>query len=142
MEISRAAVAASISIHALREEGDGVQVREVHDVIIFQSTPSARRATSYRPHLGRCRFISIHALREEGDLDIGGFPFVTFRDFNPRPPRGGRQFYFLRGFIEQIISIHALREEGDALKIICAISIVRFQSTPSARRATYFGGHI
>ena len=56
-----------ISIHALREEGDGV----------FFGT------------IGRAA-ISIHALREEGDLS----PSVTSTRilyFYPRPPRGGRQ---------------------------------------------------
>ena len=36
---------------------------------LFQSTPSARRATLVEEHLGReVHGISIHALREEGDL--------------------------------------------------------------------------
>ena len=78
-----------ISIHALREEGDGLGVRFAVDaanfyprpprggrrelpqnVVVtfrFLSTPSARRAT--RPERGHCPCcqISIHALREEGD---------------------------------------------------------------------------
>ncbi len=36
----------------------------------------------------------------------------------------------------RIISIHALREEGDAVRIACARFCCKFQSTPSARRAT------
>ena len=57
-----------ISIHALREEGDG------HGVLIpmffngFLSTPSARRATGKDGSIGLSVDISIHALREEGDL--------------------------------------------------------------------------
>ena len=36
---------------------------------LFQSTPSARRATLVEEHLGReVHGISIHTLREEGDL--------------------------------------------------------------------------
>ena len=56
---------------------------------VFQSTPSARRAT--RPAQGKCAgwCISIHALREEGDL----------------------QLLLVRA--DDIISIHALREEGE-----------------------------
>ena len=57
----------AISIHALREEGDG----------------------GIGPHPGEIEVISIHALREEGDV-----PAVTAADahkyFYPRPPRGGR----------------------------------------------------
>ena len=34
---------------------------------VFQSTPSARRATARREGRGGTRPISIHALREEGD---------------------------------------------------------------------------
>ena len=102
---------------------------------IFQSTPSARRAT-LRPHVHpvpknyfnprpprggrrarrgtwqRQKQISIHALREEGD---GCAARVTDRqlNFNPRPPRGGRR-----------------------LRCSCHRSSAEFQSTPSARRAT------
>ena len=83
----RAAV--QISIHALREEGDeGIPERRLPgshfyprpprggrpklDVIRVQpykflSTPSARRATFYRPGRYLPGMISIHALREEGD---------------------------------------------------------------------------
>ena len=57
----------SISIHALREEGD----RTVHGdhllLNLFLSTPSARRATTAYRAVFRCRSISIHALREESD---------------------------------------------------------------------------
>ena len=34
-----------ISIHALREEGDGIIMDAVGSAMKFQSTPSARRAT-------------------------------------------------------------------------------------------------
>ena len=102
-----------ISIHALREEGDGTRKQQCTGLKSFQSTPSARRATS-------------------SDTK----QFCSVRNFNPRPPRGGRRVY---NHIENtaaifqstpsarratpenpvrteeiIISIHALREEGDA----------------------------
>ena len=61
-----------ISIHALREEGDQEITKVSYTSDIFQSTPSARRATKGGLHiLGRGE-ISIHALREEGDLDAPG----------------------------------------------------------------------
>ena len=78
-----------ISIHALREEGDGFEVA-----------------------CGLVGFISIHALREEGDplrLEINTRP----PNFNPRPPRGGRLAFWIRSIYTE-----------------------EFQSTPSARRAT------
>ena len=78
-----------ISIHALREEGDGAHLDVAVDTHEFLSTPSARRATLEgfnlddnvkflsTPSARRATFktvatrlmpeISIHALREEGD---------------------------------------------------------------------------
>ena len=145
-----------ISIHALREEGDisltpdftkcfyfnprpprggrpgplcgyGRQLvfqstpsarRATKDVLdflfslVFQSTPSARRATERWYDRVADLVISIHALREEGDREQT--PAEAGNNyFNPRPPRGGRRESRLRA--------------GETLP---------FQSTPSARRAT------
>ena len=58
--------------------------------LLFLSTPSARRATSF------------------GNTSNG-----LWGNFYPRPPRGGRLARFLRGWQSRCISIHALREEGD-----------------------------
>ena len=58
--------------------------------------------------------ISIHALREEGDRS-GPTTVVPVRNFNPRPPRGGRPDFCDPVYIVVPISIHALREEGDQL---------------------------
>ena len=64
--LSRAVMFQLISIHALREEGDGLSC-------LFQQG----------------EFISIHALREEGDPRPSlSSPLSTY--FYPRPPRGGR----------------------------------------------------
>ena len=101
----------SISIHALREEGDlrglpasgrssyfnprpprGGRLRGYAPsgrYCSFQSTPSARRATKPVLRAARVTVISIHALREESDAPA---------------PR-------LRHKVD--ISIHALREESD-----------------------------
>ena len=147
----------TISIHALREEGDSLVQCRFHCGKKFQSTPSARRATgraccfqpvsSYfnpRPPRGgrlipfwcaatRQRFQSTPSARratehpprkQKGDtfqstpsarratcvLASGG---RCWRNFNPRPPRGGRPY-------------------EDTGKIVAVL----FQSTPSARRAT------
>ena len=57
----------TISIHALREEGDpGIGAKYFYDHI-FLSTPSARRATQWWTAAVQSPPISIHALREEGD---------------------------------------------------------------------------
>ena len=125
-----------ISIHALREEGDGPAHSSNTLPVQFLSTPSARRATPAgwtqpqadgdfypRPPRGgrplavwiaeRKEHISIHALREEGDktaLHRGD----NSSNFYPRPPRGGRPPDPGKIFPQTRISIHALREEGDA----------------------------
>ena len=106
-------------------------------VILFLSTPSARRATQQSTRNGKRMIISIHALREEGDVLQSGFSCLYQRflstpsarratdpsaiaehgkdNFYPRPPRGGRH------------APHYSLQISD-----------RFLSTPSARRATYF----
>ena len=66
---SAASAVCTISIHALREEGDPT--------------------TSYM--FSCLQVISIHALREEGDaLHIEHYPVKW--NFYPRPPRGGRPY--------------------------------------------------
>ena len=101
-----------ISIHALREEGDGITDQTYDYVEQFLSTPSARRATRTAKMLATAsRFlstpsarratrlvryccavlkISIHALREEGDrTPCANRTRPT--NFYPCPPRGGRR---------------------------------------------------
>ncbi len=108
----RSSATSSISIHALREEGDPVSAVFCGN-LLFLSTPSARRATQRFLDIGRrgfhfyprpprggrlpagailaaLRLISIHALREEGDLKPYHLVHVHL-NFYPRPPRGGRQ---------------------------------------------------
>ena len=59
-------------------------------IIVFLSTPSARRAT-YHVHAITVRGrISIHALREEGDSSFAKRRKSVLY-FYPRPPRGGRR---------------------------------------------------
>ena len=110
---NRGFVDADISIHALREEGDPPLTKRLLLFILFLSTPSARRAT--------CS--SSTCIRPP-------------KDFYPRPPRGGRHQHCKGLRHERRISIHALREEGDASGLFHCASMVKFLSTPSARRAT------
>ena len=123
-----------ISIHALREEGDGdcVRVDEVGCISIHALREEGDGWLSVRSSVTR---ISIHALREEGDSTtftalcrtskflstpsarratrIAQHIKVLDCDFYPRPPRGGR------------------------LTHPCSLGCPsRFLSTPSARRAT------
>ena len=103
-----------ISIHALREEGDGICFEDEFFDIQFLSTPSVRRATWTFQQTVSVSRISIHALREEGD-----------------PPA----FQILPG--RPVISIHALREEGDSATARQSLRWHGFLSTPSVRRATH-----
>ena len=126
----------SISIHALREEGD-YKPRATRMVSsVFLSTPSARRATEV-PVASGCgsRFLSTpSARRATGSSRLQN---AGYSDFYPRPPRGGRLTagawssplsLFLstpsarratqqlhQFFVCHVISIHALREEGDRI---------------------------
>ena len=79
--------------------------------------------------------ISIHALREEGDAHPGvSGTLPTY--FNPRPPRGGR-LYDREGQAPEIEfqSTPSARRATWAVTFITAAEVL-FQSTPSARRAT------
>ena len=71
-----------------------VTVAAKSGLLIFLSTPSARRATA-------CTTASTR----------------PSTDFYPRPPRGGRRGRRSRRSPHREISIHALREEGDALRV-------------------------
>ena len=83
-------MAKTISIHALREEGDVGGIPFPKQPGEFLSTPSARRATP-----------------------PAAAPVSSMSDFYPRPPRGGRQGGRHSRRSPHMISIHALREEGD-----------------------------
>ena len=82
------------------------------DLQSFQSTPSVWRATFWFMPMTYVEPISIHALRVEGDLNLSRF-IVRYRNFNPRPPCGGR-----------LPGIGIPRRQ------------MAFQSTPSVWRAT------
>ena len=102
----------NISIHALREEGDGGDGLRLRHLWNFYPRP---------PRGGRPVF-SVAAKSQQ--------------HFYPRPPRGGRRGTFVRCLNDCIISIHALREEGDEPDTAKAGCMEIFLSTPSARRAT------
>ena len=79
-----------ISIHVLREEDDPRASAGKDAAVQFLSTSSARRTT------------------DRVCVDV-----QAFRDFYPRPPRGGRRSPLWRIHIQAAISIHVLREEDD-----------------------------
>ena len=103
-----------ISIHALRGESD--QMAHILAALMpeFQSTPSARRATRRRPEE---RLYRLH--------------------FNPRPPRGGRRGF--NDFLLLVGDFNPRPPRGERLTGNVDLNhAYKFQSTPSARRATMF----
>ena len=148
---------AKISIHALREEGDGITAVDFRGIAKFLSTPSARRATTNSCGLTAFLAISIHALREEGDLPPawqspthphfyprpprGGRPrthenLLFHRNFYPRPPRGGRPAHGSgRETRTEFLSTPSARR-ATVTSQVPVFSGREFLSTPSARRAT------
>ena len=82
---------------------------------IFQSTPSARRATQLHALSTEVVVISIHALREEGDLTPDGI-FGEGTEFQSTPSARRATECPAQKADPQAISIHALREEGDAFE--------------------------
>ena len=109
--------ALTISIHALREEGDqhgGDAAVSTQNISIHALREEGDPGQRWRVHA--C-MISIHALREEGDFRRKAAGIQTY-DFYPRPPRGGRRIATAGGDIS-----------------------IQFLSTPSARRATPPGHH-
>ena len=79
-----------ISIHALREEGDPQSRLRRPPVLLFLSTPSARRATVAKgTAMALVEFLSTpSARRATRGLSVYS---RACRYFYPRPPRGGRQ---------------------------------------------------
>ena len=103
----------SISIHALRREGDA----------------------ALKPRLTVSESISIHALRREGDRNISESCSAAYCISIHALRREGDRNISESCSAAYCISIHALRREGDAGGINFA-KRVSFQSTPSAGRAT------
>ncbi len=85
----------------------------------------------------KMKVISIRAPRAGGD--IAGSPSVCgLKNFNPRPPCGGRpQLQFL-GISAPTISIRAPRAGGDAKSVQYKKDFKKFQSAPPVRGATHF----
>ena len=133
-----------ISIHALREEGDSLVQCRFHCGKKFLSTPSARRATNSAcaRHATQSIFLSTPSARRATGTDLATLsPQEVFLSTPSarRATRGRRRDLEAGGQI----SIHALREEGDVFPVERAVARYLFLSTPSARRATdQFGGFL
>ena len=93
-QLARLPVRCAISIHALRVEGDPHKRLMYQSHFVFLSTPSGWRATRGARDKRDSVRISIHALRVEGDPCVDRFISPVTPYFYPRPPGGGRHFYF------------------------------------------------
>ena len=107
------AATTTISIHALRVEGDENPSKPTENPQSISI--HALRVEGDRGHYRRAATgdISIHALRVEGDA-----PMEIYRNLTTN------------------ISIHALRVEGDGVTVCTAVTRAKFLSTPSGWRAT------
>ena len=114
----------SISIHALREEGDPGPPSGICREEEFLSTPSARRATQ-RYRTGYFYMTNFYPRPPRGGRLLLRYFFAHFSDFYPRPPRGGRRILDEFNASTQEISIHALREEGD-LYVLPAFAVEKY----------------
>ncbi len=103
----------TISIHALREEGDRLMVLVFRAVTLFLSTPSARRATRVRLvcTCGTFRFLSTPSARR-ATLPSHAFSFSFLFLSTPSARRATFYLHYIT-LCFFCISIHALREEGD-----------------------------
>ena len=132
----RSVAARPISIHALREEGDGKESSSPQPSTDFYPRPPRGGRPPKIKNPPMLQTISIHALREEGDpkpdhewpgihvisihaLREEGDARKSWRRttrsyFYPRPPRGGQPSAYGYLGCRLQISIHALREEGDS----------------------------
>ena len=79
----------SISIHALREEGDKKPLDGDIIGVSFLSTPSARRATYCLPAT-LILYDNFYPRPPRGGRLCCRRMLASGRDFYPRPPRGGR----------------------------------------------------
>ena len=83
----------SISIHALREEGDRRLLGQRFRLKLFLSTPSARRATyeCFKRRIKPNVFLSTPSARRATGSEQT--PWRQHDNFYPRPPRGGRRCF-------------------------------------------------
>ena len=125
----------SISIHALRGEGDYHTPLPQQIYYNFNPRPPWGGRQRCAKHLLSHRRISIHALRGEGDETIPTRR-LTKSNFNPRPPWGGRRFSTA---IELDDNNFNPRPPWGGRQIIrhSQSIIFLFQSTPSVGRATF-----
>ena len=127
--------AEAISIHALREEGDGFARRRKHDPKDFYPRPPrGGRRTKRWKNSGGGKFLSTPSARRATHRPSVRRPSPA--NFYPRPPRGGRRPPAPQsaGNTGLFLSTPSARRATEMVKLLPAW--MQFLSTPSARRAT------
>ena len=119
----------SISIHALREEGDRYFLGQSQQAQDFYPRPP--RGGRQQRNGWRSPIQYFYPRPPRGGRPAHGVHHTGFKtDFYPRPPRGGRLLHGLPQGRAQKISIHALREEGDSLPSTTPASSKNFYPRP------------
>ena len=124
----------SISIHALRKEGDATArpsyPRESH---FYPRPPQGGRRIRYAPISVGKEFLSTPSARRATASRCAGVPLR--KDFYPRPPRGGRRAQVYPVVLQR--DFYPRPPRGGRLSPSCVYALHwKFLSTPSARRAT------
>ena len=154
---------ASISIHALREEGDTSSVSLAAAAFYFYPRPPRGGRPIGVPGASMFKPISIHALREEGDraaeiLDpdhrisihalreegdgAASMRFPLRAYFYPRPPRGGRRFVeFFIGKLAEFLSTPSARRATKAQDLKRAIELISIHALREEGDGCAFSGH-
>ena len=125
-----------ISIHAPREGGDGNAVQAAAASTEFQSTPPARGATCRGAGAVR-RTSHFNPRPPRGGRRVSASILKPLLfNFNPRPPRGGRRRRIFQFRRNPYFNPRPPRG-GRPIRTVCSCRVIRFQSTPPARGATY-----
>ena len=129
----------SISIHALREEGDSLPWPSAPSRGYFYPRPPRGGRLEEFSEGNSSKVISIHALREEGD-QLRVLSRTTLLYFYPRPPRGGR--LLPNHSTISIVNFYPRPPRGGRpTQLSDYLITTQFLSTPSARRATRWRQH-
>ena len=125
-----------ISILSLYAEGDRARINFIASHIIFQSSPSMQRETSYVNDACASSFdISILSLYAEGDIFVN--PFRSNSDISILSLYAEGDLYNSYHYQRQTgISILSLYAEGDMSNILRSALKKPFQSSPSMQRET------
>ena len=119
-------VSVSISIHALREEGDSSPIFKKVAILNFYPRPPRGGRRGVCAGIVAPELISIHALREEGDKQT--FPLITTTVQFLSTPSARRATFDERNgtFEEEFLSTPSARRatfDGCVLPVMCDISI-------------------